>query len=165
MFDTAADGKFTPEEFRNSFENPPVIVYRIPTALETVLHSTRAAALRDEMGFQPDQILEWYMHEQTLRWFAEQARTYILEVKNIARSGEMIDWRKLDYDGQVSLLMSLGTCAQTRLWALIELAGDIFTGFSAVQKKTSSGSSSSDTDSKTTDATAKRAAVTVTSNC
>lgn len=164
MFDTAADGKFTPEEFRNSFENPPVIVYRIPTALETVLHSTRAAALRDEMGFSPDQILEWYMHEQTLRWFAEQARTYIIDVQNVARSGELIEWRKLDFDDQVRLLMSLGTCAQTRLWSLIELAGDIFTGLSATQKKTLNVSSSSDTDSKTTDAIAKRA-VTITSNC
>lgn len=158
MFDTAADGKFTPSEFRNSdFENPPVVVYRIPSALDTVLHSARAAKLRDEMGFGPDETLQWYMHEDTLKWFAEQSRGYVVEVRNVARSGEVVDWRKLDFDEQIRLLMSLGTCAQTRLWALIELAGDIFTGLSSVEKKTLNAFSSSGTDSKTTGATADSA--------
>ena len=142
MFDAADTGSFVPGEVRKSDYNPaPTVVFRIPTAMESVNHSAMAAAMRDELGFNEDQTMAFFMDERTLAFFARQARRYVLRVENVAKNGEPIVWSSLSEADQIQILSSLGTSAQARLWALTGLTGAIFSGFSAEEKKTSESTS------------------------
>lgn len=151
MFDLMTLEKFVPLDFRpttsdngdvKAYEKPPTLFYRVPTVLEAAAYGARVARLKDDAKIDGSDKEGFLKHPDTPDFLARECASFIVRVENISKDGQPVDWSALSEDAKKDLLMRLGINAFSRFWTLVSLAGSIFTGLTADEKKSSGPTSS-----------------------